>query len=151
MVVEETTLERLPTAVVAAFLFYICALLRELRSRLRINIQVFLEHFQLSLPLTPALMVGAVDLEQFQCLMMGAVVHDRKARCIAERAAISRLLNAPDTLFTEVLSAAADEVGAAKGRQTDGALGLKSNRRWLDELVFVSEAGSFKFPLVVGA
>ncbi len=40
MVVKETTLERLPTAVVAAFHFYKGTPL-ELRFRLRINIQVF--------------------------------------------------------------------------------------------------------------
>ncbi len=147
VVAEETTLETLPTAVVAAFHFYKGTPL-ELRSRLRINIQVFLKHFQLSPPLTPVLMVGAVDLKQFQYLMMGVVVYDRKARCIAKRAAISRLLNALDTLFTKVTSAAADEVGRAKDQHADGALSLEVTRRWVDELTLVSEA-VFQIPAFV--
>ncbi len=112
-------------------------------SRLRIDIQVLLEHFQLSLPLTAALTVGAVDFECFQGLIMGAVVHESKVLGIAERAALSTFLNALDTIATKVMSAAADEVGGAKDQQADGALGLEVTWRWLDKLALVSEVVVF--------
>ncbi len=137
VIVEETTLERLPTTKMITFNLHKRTPL-EPCSMHTVNIQVFLEHFQLSLPLTAALMVGAVDLECFQGLIMGAVVHDSKVLGIAERAALSSFLNALDTIATKVMSAAADEVGGAKDQQADGALGLEVTWRWLDELALVS-------------
>ncbi len=113
--VKEMTLERLPTAIVPALHLdkgTPFKLLFELGHG--IDVQVLVEHFQLTLPLTSNLTVSAVDLELLQGHIVGVIVYERESGCIAAGTAFPRFLNAFDTLLTEVLAAAARDVRGAK-------------------------------------
>ncbi len=109
---DETTLERLPTAIVAALHLYKGTPFKLLFEHP--DVQVLIKHFQLALPLTPDLTVRAVDLKLFEGHIVGTVVRQDKSLLIAEGTTLSILLNALDALFAEVMAAAACEVGIAK-------------------------------------
>ncbi len=83
-------------------------------NRLGIGIQVCVQYFQLPHPLTPDLTVGAVDFKLLQGHIVGTVVCQDEVLLVAERTAFPCLLNALDALLTEVMAAAADEMGGAK-------------------------------------
>ncbi len=71
---NETTLERLPTAIVPALHLYKGTHFK-LLFELGIDIQVLVKHFQPTVPLTPNLTVGAVDLKLLEGHIVSTVVH----------------------------------------------------------------------------
>ncbi len=103
---------------------------------------MLLQHFQLPPPLTPDLTVGAVDFKLLQGHIVGTVVRQGEVILVAEWTAFPCLLNALDTLLTEVINAAAGNTRGPEHKQTDGTLRLEV-RRWVDKLALMTATGWF--------
>ncbi len=111
---DASTLVVQSTAIIEALHLHKGTPFQLLINRLGVDIQVCVQHFQLPPPLTPDLTVGAVDLSLLQGHIFITVVRQGEVLLVAERTAFPCLLNALDTLLTEVMATAAGEMGGTK-------------------------------------
>ncbi len=137
---DKLTLEVLSTAVIEALHLHKGTPFQLLINRLGIGIQVCVQYFQLPHPLTPDLTLGAVDFNLLQRHIFITVVRQGEVLLVAERTGFPCLPNAFDTLLTEVMAAAAGDMGGAKHEQTNGTVCLEVRRWWVDKLALVSTA-----------
>ncbi len=137
---DASTLVIQSTAIVEALHFHKGTPFQLLINRLGVDIQVCVQHFQLPPPLTPDLTVRAVDFKLLQGHIVGTVVRQDKVHLVAKRTGFPCLLNALDTLFTEVMAAAAGNTWGTEHKQTDGTLRLEV-KRWVDKLALVTATG----------